>query len=675
MSPNSRTIAESTEHERVRVLQSYGILDTPADSVFDDLTALAAKICGTPIALISLIDRDRQWFKSHHGITIAETPLSVSFCWHTIRRVEPMIVTDATKDPRFTDNELVTGGLHLRYYAGVPLITPGGHALGTLCVIDREPRQLSSEQLGALEIMTRQAMSQFELRRALAELRVSENRFESVARAVSDVIWDWDLARNTVWWSEGFLTAFGYDYRIADRVSSWESHLHPEDSARVTAAVRAAIQSPQSAWQNEYRFRRRDGTYAFVQERGQIMRHPNGDAYRIVGGMTDLTERKRLEAQHLRSQRVESIGALAGGMAHDLNNVLTPILLSISLLKDAVADDHESLERLNTIEISARHGANLIRQVLSFARGLEGLHAPTSVSQVLSEAVSLVRGTFPSSVRLVVEIASDLWLVRGDPTHLHQIFMNLLVNGRDAIGATGRVFVSARNAILSDAVCDEFKVKGGPFVVVTVRDTGTGIAPEVMDHIFEPFFTTKKQGAGTGLGLATVHGIVASHGGFVKVISEPGAGATFEVCLPADRAARLADTAASQSVGSSSRSETVLLVDDEESIRSIGKQTLRQLGYRVLTAENGADALSVLHEYADQVSVVLIDLMMPIMDGAACIEKLRQTNPRLPIVMASGMPPSSDVLARLGVKHLLSKPYTAASMAEMLRRALDATVA
>jgi PAS domain S-box-containing protein len=670
MSTLTRTFSESAEHDRVRVLREYGILDTPADSVFDDLTTLAAKICGTPVSLISLIDRERQWFKSHYGIATSETPLSVSFCRHTIRGTTPMIVEDATQDSRFSDNELVTGDLHVRYYAGVPLLTKEGHALGTLCVIDREPRQLSADQIEALQVLTRQVMSQFELRRALADLRLSENRFASVARAVSDVIWDWDMVRQTVWWSEGFFTAFGHDRETTDRLEMWDQYLHADDRTRVVDGIMRAVKSGETTWKDEYRFRRRDGSYAFVHDRGQIMRHPNGAAYRMVGGITDLTERKQLEAQYLRSQRMESIGALAGGMAHDLNNVLTPILLSISLLKDVVAHDAEGKERLDTIEASARRGADLIRQVLSFARGLEGIHSPTSVADVLNEAVRLAQRTFSTSIRMVVETPADLWMVRGDGTHLHQIFMNLLLNARDAVEPAGTIFVSARNAELSDAVCDPYEVKGGLYVVVTVRDTGTGIPPEIMDRIFEPFFTTKKQGAGTGLGLATVHGIVSSHRGFVRVTSELGAGATFEVCLPADRSAQAAARAVDTTREKIGRGETILLVDDEELIRSIAKQTLRAAGFRVLTADNGADALAVYREYSDQIKLAVIDMMMPVMDGTSCVEELRKNNPHLPVILASGIPPGEDVATRLGVKHVLAKPYTTSVLLGAIRQAL-----
>lgn len=785
------------DRERVRVLRDYGVLDTPEDPVFDDITALASMICQTPISLISLVDENRQWFKSHRGLETRQLPRNISFCTHTIRRPdEVMIVGDATRDPRFAQNPLVTSDTSIRFYAGAPLITPDGFALGTVCVIDRVPRHLSQAQLSALRSLARQAMSQLELRRALraereieeqyrrlfaanpmpmwvydreslailaindaaiaqyglsqeelpllnalelyptyehermkqfsaaplpieyprsrwrhkrkdgtemsvdvfvheirfagrsarivqaldrteeeraiAALKASEQRFESVARAVSDVIWDLDVTTGAVWWSEGLQTLFGYPAGTKPQsVEHWGMHIHPGERDRVMRELQQALASTRTEWSDEYRFKRHDGTYAFVQDRGQILRDAEGRAYRMIGGISDLTERKLLEAQYLRAQRMESIGSLAGGIAHDLNNVLTPILVSINLLQAQFGHDKDALERLNIIEASANRGAALIRQVLSFARGTEGIHVPVTIGTVLAEAVRLARETFPRSITFKVDVPQGTWPLSADATHLHQVFMNLLVNARDAMPQGGVLEIRARNADLPAAEAAPFKKKGGPYVIVAVRDTGTGIPPEIIDRIFDPFFTTKEHGAGTGLGLATVHGITAGHGGFVRVFSEMGEGTTFEVCLPAATAQAVAPLEA-RAAPPRGKGELILVVDDEIAVRTIAAQTLELFGYRVLSAENGLEALSIFRVHGADIRLVVTDMMMPVLDGGALVTELHTIHPELPIVLASGgRQYGADAPPAKGI-YCLNKPYTAGTLLTTVRQALDA---
>jgi PAS domain S-box-containing protein len=661
------------ESERLRVLHDYGVLDTDIDPVFEDLTALASRICQTPISLISLVDADRQWFKSHRGLEVRQTPVSLSFCAHTIR--EPhnaMVVQDATRDPRFRTNALVTGDPNIRFYAGVQLRTADGHALGTMCVIDRKPRTLTEEQMEALQILARQAMSQLELRRAVNALRTSEHRFECVARAVSDVIWDWDLRTGKIWWSEGLETTFGYSREsMLQGLDSWSVQVHPEDRERVVDGLHRALASVETSWQNEYRFRRQGGAYAIVQDRGQILRDQHGNAYRMVGGMTDLTERKQIEAQYLRAQRMESIGALASGIAHDLNNVLTPILMAINILEARLADDASALTNLRILERSTIRGAELVRQVLSFARGDEGVRQMTNVAEVLEEATRLATETFPRSISIERQSSKDLWPIYGDATQLHQVVMNLLVNARDAMPQGGSLCATACNAHLRDAECAPFKKRGGPYVIVAVRDTGIGMSPEILDRIFDPFFTTRPHGVGTGLGLSTAHGIVASHGGFVRVTTALGQGSTFEVCLPAAPKSQALAMAADSAKPQQGRGELILLVDDETSIRTIAAQTLQTHGYRVLTAENGLDALNVFSLHGQDIEAAVIDLMMPVMDGIALAVELRKLRPHLPIVATSGVH-ATAVVDSVALE-VLPKPYTTESLLRQLRAAIDKT--
>jgi len=507
-------------------------------------------------------------------------------------------------------------------------------------------------------------------------LRESEERFKFVARALSDVVWDWNLAANTLWWNDGFLTTFGFAAgEIEPSVAFWTSRMHPADRNRVVDGIHHAINSGAESWAAEYRFERKDGTHAFVQDRGYILRDASRDSIRMVGGMRDLTEQKKLEAQYLRAQRMESIGTLAGGIAHDLNNVLAPILMSIELLKLDSGDDPRRSKILDTIHVSSRRGADLVRQVLSFARGLGGQRVPIRLRHLVDDLQGIIRETFPRNIRIVTETAEGLWPVMGDPTQLHQVLLNLTVNARDAMPLGGVLTLTAVNATIDAQYASASDdATAGNFVLLRVTDTGVGIPPEVRDRIFEPFFTTKELGRGTGLGLATVHTVVKSHGGFLGVESEVGRGTTFKIYLPADAAEAPAPAppalAATLPRG---RGELVLVVDDEFSIREITQQTLESFGYRVLTASDGAAAVALYAGRAREIALVVTDMMMPVMDGAATIQVVKRINPSARIIAASGHDSIGGFAkaTAAGVHDFLTKPFTAQTLVQLIREVLD----
>ena len=507
-------------------------------------------------------------------------------------------------------------------------------------------------------------------------LRQSEERFKLVARAVSDVIWDWDLVTGSLWWSDGLESTFGYSTsEIEPGLVSWESRIHPDELRSVVDGIHEAIDSGKESWAAEYRFRRKDGSYAFVQDRGYVLRDTAGKGIRMVGGMRDLTEQKKRETRQLRTQRMESIGTLAGGIAHDLNNVLTPIMMSIELLKCDSDNGPQRSRMLDTIQISCRRGADLVRQVLSFARGLDGPRIAVPLRHVIEELQGIISETFPRNIRIVSHVADALWSITGDPTQLNQILLNLAVNARDAMPDGGTLTLAASNVTLDAQYASTSpEAKAGLFVLLQVTDTGRGIPPKIRDRIFEPFFTTKEIGKGTGLGLATVHAVVKGHGGFVSLYSEVGMGTTFKIYLPAEPARRTADavppTPAELPRG---RDELVLVVDDEFSIRHITQQTLEAFGYRVVTASDGAEAVALYAKQAQQIDLVLIDMMMPIMDGAATIRVLSRINPAVKIIAASGLEVTENVVkaTSAGVNDFLPKPYTAEVLLKRIREVLD----
>lgn len=426
----------------------------------------------------------------------------------------------------------------------------------------------------------------------------------------------------------------------------------------------------QGSWKGEFQHIRKDGKEVIVDSRWTLVKHGDGDGDALLVVNTDITERKKLEAQFLRAQRMESLGTLASGIAHDLNNVLAPILLSIQLLKARVKEE-KGQQMLLTMEASAQRGAELVKQVLSFGRGLEGKRADIQLKHLVTEIEKVARGTFPKSIYLAIDVPSDLWTVSADATQLHQVLMNLVVNARDAMPKGGKLTINCENFFIDENYAQmEVGARPGPYVIITVSDTGSGIPPDVLERIFEPFFTTKEIGKGTGLGLSTVLTIVRSHEGFVKVESEVGQGTTFRIHLPAANRQESVSPSTLNRLPLEGRGETILVVDDEASIREITRTTLEELGYRVITACDGIEAISIFAESRDEIDLVMTDMMMPNMDGANTIRAIRRIDPEIRVIAVSGLHARTRGLTGQLINGRLVKPFTAEELLEMLRKVL-----
>ncbi len=382
---------------------------------------------------------------------------------------------------------------------------------------------------------------------------------------------------------------------------------------------------------------------------------------------TDTTEKKTLESQLLRAQRLECIDALAGGIAHDLNNVLTPITLSLQSLKEKLTDD-ESRKLLGILERNAKRGAYLIKQILLSSMGVEGERKNIRVADLISDAENFAKETFPSSIKVMTDVSGDIWNITGDAIQLQQVLMNLCVNARDAMPDGGTLGISAENlSIDENFIRVNAEAKIGPYIIISVSDTGTGIPSEIMNRIFEPFFTTKKPGKGTGLGPSTSLAIIKSHNGFITVQSEVGKGTTFKIYLPAIKAgAQEADVHQPELVAE--RKELILVVDNEIHTREMARDTLEAHGYGVLIASNGAEAVSLYSSHKGKIKAVLIDMTMPVMDGPACIWVLRKINPNVRLIAVSGSA-EDDMLANIaGIVHaFLMKPYTVEELLSIVR--------
>jgi len=909
--------SSTIDSARLAALHRYEILDTPVEAEFDDFTRLAAHICQTPVAVISLVDRDRQWFKSEIGLGVRETPLNVSICKHAILQKGIFVVPDTTLDERFRCNPLVAGDPHLRFYAGALLESSEGLPMGTLCVLDYQPRQLTETQKEALSMLARQVMTVMELR---LSRRLLHNTIESISDAfftldhefrftslnsqvvrllgrdradfLHQVIWEMcDLGgdehfahqcrraaaakelvafetfyeRTSLWLdvrvypspdgltvyfqditarrkkeeqlrlletcvshlndivliteaepidepgprilfvNDAFVRLTGYTREeaigrsprflqgpktqrdaldrihaaakackpvraevinysksgeeywlemdivpVADdagkfthlvaierdvtkrkraeaslraseammaaaqriaHIGSWELELvheetdanilrwsdemfriagfepgtvkvtnelffqlaHPDDHAAIRLAMATAIRDHQP-YTIVHRLTRLDGQERILHEEAEIFFDETGSKpLKVVGTAHDITERKNLERQILRAQRMESIGTLAGGIAHDLNNVLAPIMMSIDLLKLKERDPMQ-MNILSTIETSVKRGADMVKHVLYFARGVAGKQEAMQVGHQLHEIEKIAHDTFPKNIRLISAIPADLWTILGDVTQIDQVLLNLCINARDAMPGGGTLTLTASNVILDEHyVGMNPEARPGPHVLIKVGDTGTGIPPAVLDRIFEPFFTTKELGKGTGLGLSTTLGIVKSHCGFIRVYSEVGRGTQFFVYLPAQTITETAHEAPAPVELPRGHGELILVIDDEEAVRQITRHTLEAFGYRVLLAADGTEAAALFAVRMQEIAAVLTDMMMPVMDGPMTIMVLKRMQPQVRILAASGVGTSDmvDKATSSGVRHFLSKPYNAEVLLQALHKALQ----
>lgn len=931
------------EAARLEALNQYEVLDTASESAFDDLARLASYICGTPIALINLIDANRQWFKAKVGLDVSELGLDIGFCPRVIQQSDIVIIPDTLADQESRENLVVSQNPYVRFYAGVPLITAEGYAIGTLCVVDYVPRQLNEEQIEAFLALSRQVVSQLELRRNLAKLAQITTEYKVVeeslkkaavenlclARAVasaSDGILITDpnqpdnpviytnpaFSRTTGYQPEEiigrncrFLQGSGTDINAITQINSgiaeqrevkatllnyrqdgqqfWnelkispvfseagellnfigiqtditerklaEENLHSRetllrsmanasplafyvvdnrtdeilyfnhrfceiwgiqhleermqrrelrnnalicDCLAVVANIPAVAESckplqsednrvvvedeilfkdgrtirrfsrqirdeqdryfgrlylfedisdrkhaeqkireqaallnvatdailvrdledkilfwnksaeriygwkaeevlgknanqflyhdlheipevmrlvvEQGEWQGELHKITKSGQEIIVQSRWTLVRDRDQNSKSILSVDTDITEKKQLESQFLRAQRMESIGTLAGGIAHDLNNVLAPILMSAQLLQLKIADE-QSQRLLKTMETNAKRGGALVKQVLSFARGIEGKRTIIQVRHLIFEIKQIALQTFPKSIEFYTALAPELWSVSANATQVHQVLMNLCVNARDAMPGGGTLSVSAENVFIDQNYARmNLNASVGAYILITVTDTGTGISPEIVDKIFEPFFTTKEQGTGTGLGLSTTSGIIKSHGGFVNVYSELGKGTQFKVYLPA--AAGTTTQAAKSMELPIGNGELILVVDDEAAICEVTKTSLETYDYKVLTASDGIEAIALYAQHQDEISVVLMDMMMPSMDGLTTIPTLQKINPQVKIIAVSGLASREQVSAAMGagVKAFLSKPFTAQELLKTINSVLN----
>lgn len=521
----------------------------------------------------------------------------------------------------------------------------------------------------AVERELREAKERQKRLEAEQALRESEERFRQLAENITEsVFWMSDPKElEMLYVSPAYERIWGRTCEsLYANFMEWIDAIHPEDRQRIHTSF--FEHSLLGNYDQEYRIIRPDGSIRWIRDRGFPIKDRTGVPYRVVGLAEDITERKLTEAVLRRTERLESLGTLTSGIAHDLNNVLTPILGIVQLLPLKVANMDESTQGLlQILQDSTRRGADLVKQILSFTRGIESKPTNTQVSYLLLEIQKIIHQAFPKNIELSLELPQDLWTIEADSTMLHQVFMNLCVNARDAMPEGGKLSITAENFTVDESYARmHLEAQVGAYLTIAIADTGTGIPPEILDRIFDPFFTTKEIGKGTGLGLSTVLGIVNSHHGWIDVESSLGKSTQFKVYLPAT------DTSVTElsldTALPSGQGELILVVDDEVAIQEITKATLEVHGYRAMTASDGIEAIALYAEHKQEIGVVLMDMMMPSLDSATIIRTLYKLNPQVQIIAMSGLATNEAVQRTMseGVKAFLAKPFTAVELLNLL---------
>ena len=560
---------------RLAALRSVALLDTPAEQAFDRLSRLATRILDVPVALVSLVDADRQFFKSCIGLesepwrTDRETPLSHSFCQHNRVAGQPLVVNDASADPFFSSN-LAVRDLGVASYLGFPLTTADGYVLGSFCAIDTEPREWADDDIETIRDLAASVMVEINLRSEIATRHLVEGERDGLSE--------------------------------------------------LTTQLRAEIEARE------------------VAEAQQV----------------ELEDRLR------QTQKMEAIGQLAGGIAHDMNNLLSPILIYASLLLDdrQLSDPHhEIVDQMQSAGLRAR---DLIRQLMTFSRLQATQLEVQDLNIIVLKMETLLRRTIREDINFDIVLDAEVGPVVADISQVEQIVMNLVLNAADAMPDGGSLRISTGMMELSEAdVVDNPDAEPGGFATLAVSDSGVGIEHEIQGRIFEPFFSTKESD-GNGLGLATVFGIVQEHGGIIDLFSAPDQGTTFLVCLP------LSDEEATPVVPSevvpstSRRVGTILLAEDDDQVRRVTEWSLKARGFTVLSARNGLEAVEILNGCDKTVDLLLTDVVMPGMNGVELCEWVSESHPDLPVLFMSGY--TDEIISHRGVLdtgiNFISKPFT-----------------
>jgi PAS domain S-box-containing protein len=645
-----------------------------------------------------------EYSKAVDGIQIG--PCAGS-CGTAAYRKQPVIVSDIATDLLWVNVRDIALHHGLRACWSTPIASQDGIVLGTFAIYYREPRRPDPEHLQLITHATHLAGIAIEHDRAKAELRAAEARYRTLVERLPAITYIAELGAGGPWHyvSPQIETMLGFPPAewLSDPMN-WMNHIHPDDR-EIALAAEKLFQETHELFHAEYRMCARDGRLLWFRDEGVLLQQSDGHALLMQGVLYDITERKRLEDQLRHSQKMEAVGQLAGGVAHDFNNLLMLIQAHNEHLRDRLIADDAARKDALAIENAVTRAASLTGQLLAFSRKQVLRPKVLDLNAVLADVAKMLHRLIGENIELRVIPARSLGKVKADPGQMEQVILNLAVNSRDAMPAGGRLTIATQNVELDEN--DSRKHEGAPpgkYVMLAIGDTGSGMDTETQAHIFEPFFTTKAPGKGTGLGLATVYGVVKHSDGWIWVDSEPGRGTTFQIYLP-----RVDEPAVEESVVDECQSEkiqvklpqaeswqnqkesasenvsslasapkgteTVLVVEDQDGIRDIVRESLRRNGYNVLIAVDGNQALEMANAYRDPIHLLVTDLVMPNIGGRELAQRLTPLRPGMKVLFMSGYSEHSalDIEAAGQAATILQKPFSLDALARNVRRVLDET--
>jgi hypothetical protein len=672
---------------RLAAVRRTALLDTPAEESFDQLTRLACRVLNVQIALVSLVEAERQFFKSCIGlaepwVSAREAPLSHSFCRHVVALGRPVVIDDVRTDPIALTSP-VEGELGIVAYAGVPLRSSDGHVLGTLAVISRESRTWHEPELQLLEHLAGCVLSRIELEEtrrgsrvdaegravAIRQLLASERRLATIVESALDAMITMDARGAILSWNPQAVRVFGWETHevvgqgLADTIIPPG---HREAHRRGLAGFLTTGSGPILNRRIEVTALHRSGREIPVELTVTPVRL--GDEWTFSAFVRDMSERRELESRLRQSQRMEAVGQLAGGIAHDFNNLLTAILGNTELALTGMDEGAEHREEFEAIRHAAERAAALTQKLLALSRRQVLKPRLINLNDVVRSAEGLIRPLLGEQIDLATELSPELNPVRADPAQIEQVILSLAVNARDAMPDRGRLRIRSRNLPWHSAATP------AGWVELSVSDTGVGMDPLTRTRVFEPFFTTKGTGKGTGLGLSTAYGVVTQSGGAIAVESEPGKGATFSIRLPAAEGTAEPLGRPSGPMRGPGGNETILLVEDEPALRAVARRVLEGGGYRVVETSGGEAALTLLEGGTDGVDLLLTDVIMPGMSGPQLAARVREILPGLRVQFMTGY--SEDAVAFHGKlaqgTACLQKPFSPDRLLRFVRESLDA---
>jgi len=620
-------------------------------------------------------------------------------CGTAAYRKQPVIVSDIATDPLWANIRHVALPHGLRACWSTPIASQDGGILGTFAIYYREPRSPDAEHLQLITHATHLAGIAIECDRSKAELRAAEARYRTLVERLPAITYVAELGAGGPWHyvSPQIETMLGFtpDEWLSDSMN-WMNHIHPDDR-EIALAAEKLFQETHELFQAEYRMCARDGRLLWFRDEGVLLQQADGQAPLMQGVLYDITERKRLEDQLRHSQKMEAVGQLAGGVAHDFNNLLMLIQAHNEHLRERLAPDDSGRKDALEIENAVTRAASLTGQLLAFSRKQVLRPKVLDLNAVLADVAKMLHRLIGENIEVQVVSAPSLGRVRADPGQMEQVILNLAVNSRDAMPHGGKLTIETRDIELNE---DDSRNHGdalpGNYVMLEVSDTGDGMDTETQARMFEPFFTTKAPGKGTGLGLATVYGVVKQSDGWIWVDSKPGRGTTFQIYLPraeeslveecrlegipvpqsaaAARARGQLPSATPPSPASAPKgTETVLVVEDQDGIRDIVRESLRRNGYNVLIAVDGNEALQMASAYPDPIHLLVTDLVMPNIGGRELAQRLTPLRPGMKVLFMSGYSEHStlNIEATNDSATILQKPFSLDALARLVRRVLD----